>query len=49
MVVGTDFSTNECIANEESAFDIKIEDNHMSMQWFRTSISVNDSFTLFLM
>ena len=26
MVIGTDFTTYDCIANEECAFDIKIED-----------------------
>ena len=26
MVVGTDFTTYDCIANEECEFDIKIED-----------------------
>ena len=26
MVIGTDFTTYNCIANEECAFDIKIED-----------------------
>ena len=27
MVIGTDFTTYDCIANEECAFDIKIEDS----------------------
>ena len=26
MVIGTDFTTYDCIANDERAFDIKIED-----------------------
>ena len=33
MVIGTDFTTYDCIANEECSFDIKIEDtitcNHL--------------------